>query len=118
MAEPKPKSGRGWLAFLGVMTAVGLAGYFGRSGLKHVVMGMPRSAARIVLLGDREPGYAVFCGGLPPPAPHHRPVRSYPCPYIRMEYPEYGFDVIYHGEWRGPDGDTSDWKAIAVEDRE
>lgn len=51
--NPKLKRLRGWLVFLGVMAAVGLGAYFGRSNLKHVVMGMPKWAARIVLLGDR-----------------------------------------------------------------
>ncbi len=105
--EPKPKRARGWLTFLGVMLAVGLIAYFGRSCLKHIVMGMPRSEAQVVLLGDRDPQMMCLCG-----------MGRYPAPNIRVEYPEYGFDVIYYGEWRGVDGDTSDWKVIATEDRE
>lgn len=49
-------------------------------------------------------------GSLPRTAYHRTP-------YIKVEYPEYGFNVIYHGEWRGVGGDTSNWKVIAVEDR-
>ena len=110
--EPKPKRTRSWLVFLVVAFAVGLGAYLGRSNLKHVVMGWPQWAARIVLLGDRGDQFVILCGGGP------KARYSYPTPYIRAEYPEYGFNVIYHGDWRGPGGNTSDWKVIAVEDRE
>lgn len=39
---------------------------------------------------------------------------AYPCPFARVDYPEYGFTVIYHGK---PDEPKNEWKVVAVEDR-
>lgn len=42
------------------------------------------------------------------------PGLDYPTPFDRVEYPEYGFDVIYHGKI---DELHDEWKVVAVEDR-
>ena len=42
------------------------------------------------------------------------PELDYPTPFSRVDYPEYGFNVIYHGK----DFDhLDDWQVIAIEDR-
>lgn len=118
MSEQRAKPWRfGWLRFFAVVAAVGMCGYFGRSQMKHLVPpGTPRGEAKLFLLGERKVQGPVLCvligpgvSGTPPP------MASYPKPFLKAEYPEYGFDVFYHGKLDEP---MDAWKVVAVEERE
>lgn len=84
---------------------------------EKVQLGMTREEVKRNLWGEPEQPWSNTVisirvpEGEPGPLPQY---LSYPCPFARVDYLEYGFTVIYHGE----PGEPSDkWKVIAVEDR-
>ena len=86
----------------------------GREAMREKVrVGMTRGEVVSRIGTSSGPTFATMCvltkpGTAPPPG------LDYPTPFTKAEYPEYRFNVVYHGK----DVDQQDeWKVIAVEDR-
>lgn len=84
-----------------------------RAARKKVLTGMSQEEVERQLGCGDESGFVTVSWCVKPgPGPVVRP--PYPIPFKRVEYPEYGFDVVYSG---GQIASNAGWQVVAVEDR-
>jgi len=86
----------------------------GREAMREKVqLGMTRGEVVSRIGTTNGPTFATMCV-LTKPGTTPSPGLDYPTPFTKGEYPEYGFNVVYHGK---DVLQQDDWKVIAVEDR-
>jgi hypothetical protein len=109
----------GWTDFRGwwQRAVVQLRG--GSNALREKVrMGMTREEVKQILWGEPEQPWSNVVVSIRVPDGESGPLPrylDYPCPFARVEYPEYGFNVVYHGQDLS---NQDDWTVVGVEDRE